>query len=230
MKHYFVFLFVHRMWNDFISSAWLAFIAFRIHAFFRGRVTIKFSNYIMRFSWQLVVCCNLLFRSFLKYTTFSQIPLRHVAFGIFILYVYSLCSLMKSCNKRKYNFLSKTLTKVSCDSLVTEHPFAMSKITFSVHSKEFLTINLSHVTLIIFPRGKIVISGRPKYTRNQDRPSSVRSYRFHPLLLGWGPVLKLNFLVKLLATDCIWTGTQNYLVRKQTLHHLAKLVECSFMN
>ena len=30
--------------------------------------------------------------------------------------------------------------------------------------------------------------------------------------------------------DCNWTRTQNHLVLKRTLNHLAKLVECSFKN
>ena len=30
--------------------------------------------------------------------------------------------------------------------------------------------------------------------------------------------------------DCNWTRTNNHLVHKRTLNHLAKMVECSFMN
>ena len=88
------------------------------------------------------VCRNQLFRPFMKYTAFSQISQRRIACGIFLLYTYYLFSFMKSYNWQKDIFCSKTLMKVSSDSLVTENPFVMSNTSFSVHSKYFFCISV----------------------------------------------------------------------------------------
>ena len=77
-----------------------------------------------------------LFRPFMKYTAFSHISQRQVAWGMSRLKTYSLFCLINSYNWRNDSLWSKFPTKVSFDStFVAEHPLAMSNKSFSVHNK-----------------------------------------------------------------------------------------------